>query len=115
MNRVILSGRMTANPELKSTTSGKSVCSFVLAVDRASKNDEADFPSIVAWDGTAEFVSRYLTKGRKIIVEGRICTRNYDDRDGKSRKATEIYADHIEFADSKPQEQGPAGQYGSYR
>ncbi|WP_293969456.1 single-stranded DNA-binding protein [uncultured Ruminococcus sp.] len=115
MNKVIISGRMTVNPELKTTTSGKSVCSFNLAVDRANKNDEADFPTVVAWDGTAEFASRYLTKGRKIIVEGHIHTRNYEDRDGNNRKATEIYAEHIEFADSKPQEQGPSEQYGAYR
>lgn len=101
MNDVKLSGRLTAHPELKQTTQGVSVCAFVLAVDRRSKNDEADFPTIVAWRQTAEFVAKYLTKGRRIIVEGEIRTRNYDDN-GKNRKVTEIHATNIEFADSKP-------------
>jgi len=112
MNSVKLSGRLTVDPELKQTTNGTAVCSFALAVDRRSKNDEADFPTVVLWKSTAEFASRYLQKGRKIIVEGELRTRNYDDKDGKKRKVTEVYADRIEFADSKPQENneqdGPA-------
>ena len=101
MNRVLLSGRMTRDPELKTTAGGKSVCSFYLAVDRSK--DESDFPTIVCWDETAEFCHRYLNKGRKIIVEGKLRTRNFEDRDGNKRTATEVYADHIEFADSKPE------------
>lgn len=104
MNDVKLSGRLTANPELKQTPQGVAVCSFVLAVDRQSKDDAADFPTIVAWRQTAEFVYRYLTKGRKIIVEGRLKTRTYEDSDGKKHKVTEVEADRIEFADGKPAE-----------
>lgn len=101
MNKVILSGRLTRDPELKTTTTGKSVCSFRLAVDR--NKDETDFPTVVTWNDTAEFVSRYLGKGRKIIVEGRLHTRNYTDASGHERNTTEVYAENVEFADSKPQ------------
>lgn len=103
MNTVTLSGRLTADPELKTTPNGVSVCTFILAVDRQSKSDEADFPVIVAWRQTAEFVTRYLAKGRKIIVQGALRTRNYKDKEGNNRKATEVQAERIEFADSKPQ------------
>lgn len=101
MNKVILSGRLTRDPELKTTTTGKSVCSFRLAVDR--NKDETDFPTVVTWNDTAEFASRYLGKGRKIIVEGYIHTGNYTDNNGNNRTATEVYAENVEFADSKPQ------------
>ena len=101
MNKVILSGRLTRDPELKTTTTGKSVCSFRLAVDR--NKDETDFPTVVTWNDTAEFASRYLGKGRKIIVEGYIHTGNYTDNSGNNRTATEVYAERLEFADSKPQ------------
>lgn len=100
MNDVKLSGRLATTPELKTTAKGVPVCSFVLAVDRISKDDETDFPTIVAWRQTAEFVSRYLLKGRKIIVEGELRTRTYDDH-RKTRKVTEVYAKNIEFADRK--------------
>lgn len=102
MNDVKLSGRLTADPELKMTPQNVAVTTFILAVDRRSKNDEADFPTIVAWRQTAEFASRYLRKGRRIIVEGEIRTRTYEDREGKKRKVTEVVANNIEFADSKP-------------
>lgn len=104
MNNVIISGRLTADPELKCTPSGVSVCTFIVAVDRQSKDDVADFPIVVAWRQTAEFVSKYLAKGRKVIVQGEIRTRNYEDKDGNKRKATEIQAERVEFADSKPQD-----------
>lgn len=104
MNKVLLSGRLTETPELKATQSGVSVCTFCLAVQRATKDEATDFVTIVAWRQTAEFASRYLGKGRKVIVEGEIRTRNYDDKDGKRRKVTEVVADRIEFADSKQQE-----------
>lgn len=103
MNIVILTGRLTADPELKATPNGVSVCSFNLAVDRPTKDDSADFPSIVAWRETAEFASKYLNKGSKVVIRGEVRTRNYEDKDGKNRKVTEIQADRIEFADSKPQ------------
>ena len=74
-----------------------------MAVDRRTKEDKADFPTIVAWRQTAEFASRYLSKGRRIIVEGELRTRTYEDKQtGKKHKVTEVEATNIEFADSKP-------------
>lgn len=102
MNVVILTGRLTADPELRYTQQGTPCTSFNLAVDRASRDDSADFPTIVAWRETAEFINQYMHKGSKIVVRGEVRTRNYDDN-GKTRKATEIQADRVEFADSKPQ------------
>lgn len=104
MNIVILTGRLTANPELRHTQQGTACTSFNLAVDRASKDDAADFPTIVAWRETAEFINQYMHKGSKIVVRGEVRTRTYDDN-GRNRKVTEIQADRIEFADSK--QQGP--------
>lgn len=102
MNVVILTGRLTADPELRYTQQGTPCTSFNLAVDRASRDDSADFPTIVAWRETAEFINQYMHKGSKIVVRGEVRTRNYDDN-GKARKVTEIQADRVEFADSKPQ------------
>lgn len=102
MNIVILTGRLTADPELRYTQQGTACTSFNLAVDRASKDDAADFPTIVAWRETAEFINQYMHKGSKIVVRGEVRTRTYDDN-GRNRKVTEIQADRIEFADSKPQ------------
>lgn len=102
MNIVILTGRLTADPELRYTQQGTACTSFNLAVDRASKDDAADFPTIVAWRETAEFIKQYMHKGSKIVVRGEVRTRTYDDN-GRNRKVTEIQADRIEFADSKPQ------------
>ncbi|MCD8239386.1 MAG: single-stranded DNA-binding protein [Clostridiales bacterium] len=100
MNTVIISGRLTADPELKYTPNNVPVCTFIVAVDRPTKDDIADFPIVVAWRQTAEFVAKYLSKGRRIIVRGEIHTRNYEDKDGNKRKTTEIQADRVEFADS---------------
>ncbi len=107
MNVVILTGRLTADPELRYTPQGTACTSFNLAVDRASRDDSTDFPTVVAWRETAEFACKYLHKGSKIVVRGEIRTRNYDGQDGKSHKVTEVQADRLEFADSKPQEQPP--------
>lgn len=105
MNQVILSGRITSDVELRKTPQGKSVCTFNIAVDRATSNNDADFPTIVAWEKTAEFVTKYLGKGRKIMIKGELRTRTYEDKDtGKNHKTTEVYADRIEFADSKPKD-----------
>lgn len=100
MNVVILTGRLTADPELRYTQQGIACTSFNLAVDRMSREDNADFPTITAWRETAEFASRYLRKGSRIVVRGEIRTRNYDGQDGRSHKATEVQADRLEFADS---------------
>lgn len=102
MNVVILTGRLTADPELRYTQQGTPCASFNLAVDRASKDDSADFPTIVAWRETAEFINQYMHKGSRIVVRGEVRTRTYDDN-GKNRKVTEIQADRVEFADSRPQ------------
>lgn len=103
MNVVILTGRLTADPELRYTQQGTACTSFNLAVDRASKNDETDFPTIVAWRETAEWACKYLGKGSRIVVMGEVRTRTYPGSDGKNHKVTEIVADRLEFADSKPQ------------
>lgn len=105
MNKAILVGRLTRDPELKSTTNGTNVCSFSVAVNRRYKNAEgnydADFINCTAWRQTAEFISKYFTKGRMIGVVGSIQTRNYDDKDGKKVYVTEVAADEVYFVESK--------------
>lgn len=105
MNKAILVGRLTRDPELKSTANGTNVCSFSIAVNRRYKNAEgnydADFINCTAWRQTAEFVSKYFTKGRMIGVVGSIQTRNYDDKDGKKVYVTEVAADEVHFVESK--------------
>lgn len=100
LNKVIIMGRLTAAPELKTTTSGVQVTSFCVAVDRparAGEQRQADFISIVAWRGTAELICRYFGKGSPIIVEGRIQTRGYTDKSGAKRTAVEVVADSVSF------------------
>lgn len=105
LNRAILMGRLTRDPELRTTPSGVSVASFSLAVDRgyAKQGEErqTDFINIVAWRATAEFVGRYFTKGMMMIVEGRIQSRSWDDQNGNKRYATEVVADNIQFGETK--------------
>ena len=104
LNKVILIGRLTANPELKTTQSGVAVTSFTIAVDRPATKDgkkETDFINIVAWRKTAEFVSKYFAKGSAIIVCGSIQTRSWKDAEGKTRYATEVVASEVSFAESK--------------
>ena len=106
MNRITVMGRLVKDPELRHTASGIACASFTLAVDRdyGAKDDgsrEADFPDVVTWRSTAEFAAKYLTKGRMVAVDGRLQTRTYEDKEGKKRKAVEIVADRIYFADSK--------------
>lgn len=102
MNCVILCGRTTTDIDLRTTTSGKNVTSFALAVDRPGANDKTDFIPIVAWEKTAEFLNKYIGKGRKIIVEGFLSSRKYEDKNGNSRVAYEVVANRVEFADGKP-------------
>lgn len=107
MNKVILMGRLTKDPELKYTQSNTAVCQFTLAVDRRFKSEgqpTADFINIVAWRNTAEFVSKYFTKGSKIAVVGQIQTRSYEAQDGRKVYVTEVIADEVEFCESKKQE-----------
>ena len=105
LNKIIAMGRLTATPELKTTGSGTSVCSFTLASDRDYKAKDAeretDWLDCVAWRGTAEFISKYFDKGRMMVVEGRLQTRTYEDKNGNKRKATEIVVDNAYFGDSK--------------
>ena len=106
LNKIFLQGRLVADPELRQTPSGVSVATFRLAVDRDFKSKETgeketDFVTVVAWRGTAEFVSRFFGKGRMAIVEGRLQMRNYTDRDGNKRTAAEVVADNIYFGDSR--------------
>lgn len=112
LNKIILMGRLTRDPELKRTQSGTAVTSFALAVDRDFKSQsgekETDFIDIVAWRNTAEFVSKYFTKGRMAVVEGRLQIRDYTDREGNKRKAAEVVADNVYFGDSKSDEGGAA-------
>lgn len=100
-NKVILIGNMTADPELKQSTSGVSVCSFSIAVNRKmAKNGECDFINIVAWRQQAEFVSRYFKKGKPILVCGQLQTRTWTDNQGNKRYATEVVADEVSFVGS---------------
>lgn len=101
LNKVILMGRLTKEPELRTTQSGVAVASFTLAVDRDYKKDETDFINIVAWRNTAEFVSKWFSKGQLVAVSGRLQVRSYEDRDGQKRIATEVVADECFFAESK--------------
>ena len=101
LNKAILMGRMCADPELRSTNSGTHVWTFTLAVDRRGKDDGTDFIEVVTWSKTAEFVSKYFQKGQQIAVVGRIQTRNWEDKQGNKRKAVEVVADEVHFAESK--------------
>lgn len=105
LNNAILMGRLTADPELKHTTTGIAVTRFTLAVDRnyvkSGTERQTDFIDIVAWRSTAEFVSKYFHKGQLVAVQGSIQTGSYQDREGNKRKSFEIVADNVYFAESK--------------
>lgn len=104
LNKVILIGRLTADPELKQTPSGVAVTSFTIAVDRQATKEgkkETDFINIVAWRKTAEFISKYFNKGSAIIVCGSIQTRSWKDSESKNRYATEVVASEVSFAEAK--------------
>ena len=113
LNKIILMGRLTRDPELRHTGSGTAVTSFSLAVDRDFKGQngekETDFIDVVAWRGTAEFVSKYFTKGRMAVVEGRLQIRDWTDKDGGKRRTAEVVADSVYFGDSK--REGDTGGY----
>ena len=106
LNRIILQGRLVADPELRYTQSNVPTASFRIAVGRDFKDKEtgerrADFINVVAWKQTAEFVSRYFRKGRMAVVEGRLQMRDYTDKDGKRRTVAEVVAGHVYFGDSE--------------
>lgn len=116
INNVVLMGRLVADPELRTTTTGKSVCSFRIAVDRSySRNGEertADFISIVTWESTANFVSRYFRKGSMIALQGQIQTRQYEDKTtGAKRTAFEVVAREVSFCGSKSETGTAGGNY----
>ena len=110
LNRIVLMGRLTRDPELRKTQSDTPVCSFSLAVDRDYKKDgekkETDFIDIVAWRATAEFVSKFFTKGRMAIVDGRLQIRNWTDKEGNKRRSAEVVVDNMYFGESKRREGG---------
>lgn len=113
LNKIFVMGRLVKDPELRRTQSGTAVTSFRIAVDRDFKSQDgtkqADFFDVVAWRATAEFVSKYFTKGRMAVVEGRLQTRDWTDKEGGKRVATEIVADNIYFGDSNRQSEGGGG------
>ena len=98
INQVILMGRLTRDPETRTTTSGKSVTSFSLAVDRQGQDDQADFFDVTAWEKTGELVAQYLSKGRRCLVQGRLRQDSWDDKEtGKKRSAVEVYVEDFNF------------------
>lgn len=121
LNHIVLMGRLTRDPELRRTGSGVPVASFSLAVERdfgsnrETGEKETDFIDIVAWRSTAEFVSRYFTKGRMAVVSGRLQIRAWTDKDGNKRRSAEVVADNVYFGDSKRDsgfDQGGQSGYG---
>ena len=117
LNHITIMGRLTRDPDLRRTGSGIAVASFTVAVDRDySGNDggekETDFIDCAAWRSTADFVSKYFTKGRMIVVSGRLQIRSWTDKDGNKRRTAEVVADNVYFGDSKREES--SGNYGGY-
>ena len=113
LNKVILGGRITADPELKKTDSGIAVCSFSMAINRKNKDGEqqTDFVNCVAWRKTAEFVAQYFKKGSCICIVGSIQTRTWTDNDNNKRYATEIISDEAYFVDSKGSNTPPTPKF----
>ena len=124
LNQVVLMGRLTQDPELRHTQAGTAVTRFTLAVDRDFQSRDGgdkktDFIDIVAWRNTAEFVSKYFSKGRQAVVSGRLQINDWTDRDGGKRRSAEVVADNVYFADSKKDRDaggasGDSEQYGRY-
>ena len=115
LNTVELQGRLTQTPELKTTNNGKSVTSFSLAVERdfsTGDERETDFINIVAWNKTAEFITRYFTKGKQMIVKGSLQVRKYQTQNGENRYSTEVLADKAYFCGDKEKSQQD-GNYGT--
>lgn len=108
LNKIIIMGRLTRDPEMRHTQTGTAVTSFTMAVDRDFKSQsgekETDFIDVVVWGKTAEFAANYFTKGRMAIVEGRLQVRNWQDKDGNKRKTSEVVADRMYFGDSKQED-----------
>ena len=112
INKAILMGRLTRDPELRHTGTGTPVCSFSIAIDNGyGENRQTDFINCVAWNKTAEFVSNYFQKGRMIIVIGRISTRSWEGQDGKRNYTTEVVASEVSFGESKKPQDGGSGNF----
>lgn len=114
LNHIVIMGRITKDPELRRTGSGIPVTSFTLAVDRdfsdkQSGEKETDFFDVVAWRSTADFVSKYFTKGRMAVVSGRLQVRKWKNKDGENRYSTEVVAENVYFGDSKKETSGDYG------
>ena len=101
LNKIIMQGRLTRDPEMRRTGTGTAVASFTLAVDRDFGDKETDFIECVAWKNTAEFVDKYFSKGRMAVVVGRLQIRSWNDKDGNKRKTAEVVAESVYFGDSK--------------
>lgn len=117
LNKIFIMGRLARDPELRHTQTGTPVASFTLAVDRDFKDKNTgergtDWIDVVAWRGTAEFVSRYFSKGRMAVVEGRLQIRDWTDKEGNKRRSAEVVADSIYFGDSKRDSDG--GSYSPF-
>ena len=119
LNHITIMGRLTRDPELRRTGSGIAVASFTVAVDRdfggSDGEKKTDFIDCVAWRQTAEFVSKYFTKGRMIVVSGSLQLRDWTDKEGNKRRSAEVVADNCYFGDSKKEESQGAPQYGGYQ
>ena len=118
LNRVVLIGRLTRDPELRRTNSDKNVAEFSIAVDKKFKPQDgsasADFFRVLCWDSTARFVSDYLTKGRLVSVDGRLQTRKYTANDGTNREVVEIVAESVQSLDKPRETQGGANEEAEY-
>lgn len=112
LNRIVIQGRLCADPELRRTNSGTPVTTVNVAVDRDFKNQDGsrdtDFIPVVAWKGTAEMLGKYFTKGRMIVVDGRLQIRDWTDKDGNKRRTAEIVANNVYFGDAKRDDSAPA-------
>ena len=110
LNKVILGGRITADPEIRQTQNGIAVCSFSIAVNRRGNADQTDFINCQAWRQTAEFLCRYFRKGSSVCIIGNIQTRSYTDKEGIKRSVTEVIAEEVNFVDSKGEISASVGQ-----
>ena len=113
INQVILMGRLTRDPEMRTTTTGKTIASFSLAVDRVGQDDQADFFDVTAWEKLGELVNQYLSKGRRCLVQGRLRQDSWDDKEtGKKRSRVEVVATDVTFLDGPSGESGGQGSSG---
>ena len=119
LNRIVIMGRLTRDPELRYTTSRVPVCSFSVACDRDYKPEngerETDFVDVVAWRNIGEFVSKYFKKGRVAVIEGRLQIREWTDKEVNKRRTAEIVADNVYFGDSKTEEKNMAGNSDDFK